>query len=246
MPTQINKLYKILRFADPQALEVLRETLKTEISSIIGFDLNDLTELHKYISSDQINDLRLRVYTKLNGINWTKLLKKGTINDAIKLLGPDLLIQRKLNLSIQIPGDESSILEAHSDCNSGDSPFELVIWIPLTSAEGSNSMFILSEEESFSYYQGIDDLISKSIKPSPKDFIRLDYGEYLIFPPTLIHGNVLNKTNKTRISINVRIKSIFSPYLKFPVPDRMYAAYYQEWNITDICKLNHKVYNIIK
>ena len=66
-----------------------------------------------------------------------------------------------------------------------------------------------------------DDLykkISKHLK-----FIKIQYGEILIFNQNLPHGNIVNKTNITRWSFNCRFKSLFSPYnqkkfLEFFVP----------------------------
>ena len=40
------------------------------------------------------------------------------------------------------------------------------------------------------------------------DFVNLDFGEILIFNPTLLHGNLINKTNHTRVSLNIRFKSL--------------------------------------
>ena len=34
----------------------------------------------------------------------------------------------------------------------------------------------------------------------------------MIFNQTLPHGNIINKENETRISMNCRFKSVFSPY----------------------------------
>ena len=40
-------------------------------------------------------------------------------------------MQQRINLSIQLPNDKSSLLPIHSDTWSGDSPFETVVWIPM-------------------------------------------------------------------------------------------------------------------
>ena len=42
------------------------------------------------------------------------------------------------------------------------------------------------------------------------NFLELNYGECLIFSPTLFHGNVLNETSITRVSLNCRFKNLFS------------------------------------
>ncbi len=138
-----------------------------------------------------------------------------------------------------MPDDSTSVLPAHSDCSSGDSPFELVIWIPLTDAYSTNSMFLLDEARSTIFYESIrHGGTSPLLSPAPNDFLELKYGQYLIFPPSLIHGNVVNLTHTTRVSLNVRVKSVFSPYLPKPVPDRMYGAYYKEWHISKLFRWN--------
>ena len=63
------------------------------------------------------------------------------------------MIQTKLNLSIQMPNDETSVLDIHSDCWSADSPFQLNVWIPMTKAYKTNSMFILNKDLSLKYFK---------------------------------------------------------------------------------------------
>ena len=203
---------------------------------------NQLCELHQSVSKSDINKLRLSCFKQINSLNWKLELKKYVLDDISKLLGPDLVIQNKLNLSIQMPGDESSILPAHTDCNSGDSPFQLVIWIPLTDAKATNSMFIMGEAKSRSYYHHLGShSIHKQLEISKDDYININEGEYIIFPPTLIHGNTLNTTKKTRISLNVRVKSIFSPYQRLTPLDRKVGAYYSLWNMSPWSKWNQEV-----
>ena len=55
--------------------------------------------------------------------------------------------------------------------------------------------------------------IMKLIK-SDIEFIKIKYGEILIFSQNLPHGNVTNLENKSRFSLNARIKSLMSPYYK--------------------------------
>ena len=56
-------------------------------------------------------------------------------------------MQRKINLSIQFPKDDSSLLPIHSDVWSGCSPYEIVLWIPLVSVSKTKSMFILNKNK---------------------------------------------------------------------------------------------------
>ena len=58
--------------------------------------------------------------------------------------------------------------------------------------------------------------------------VKLNYGEFLIFDPNTNHGNIENKTTKTRVSINIRIKNWFAPDLSNEAPDRQYGVYYED------------------
>ena len=43
-------------------------------------------------------------------------------------------------------------------------------------------------------------------------WIKINYGQILIFNQNLPHGNIINKEKETRFSFNCRFKSIFTPY----------------------------------
>ena len=43
-------------------------------------------------------------------------------------------------------------------------------------------------------------------------FLKIKFGNFLIFDQTLPHGNVINQEKETRWSMNCRFKSMFSPY----------------------------------
>ncbi len=179
-------------------------------------------------------------------MKWESLLKKIFFNELRKHLGSDIMVQTKLNLSIQMPNDKSSTLNLHSDCWSADSPFQLNLWIPLTDAFETNSMFIKNINSTMKFIKKVkkDDKIPKNIKPSSKDFIKVNYGQYIIFNPSLLHGNVLNKTKKTRVSLNIRFKSFFSPEPGTRNPDRKYGIYYKIFNLSKNTKFGMKYIKI--
>ena len=128
------------------------------------------------------------------------------------------MMQKNINLSIQLPNDKSSLLPIHSDVWSGDSPYEINLWIPLVNCFKTKSMYILNRKHN-SYF--LKEMKKKKIKSSNQifnliknkiQFINIKYGEFLIFDQTLPHGNIVNIENETRWSMNCRFKSIFSPY----------------------------------
>ena len=71
----------------------------------------------------------------INEVNQNKDLRKLYYKVAKKyldiLVGNELAMQLRINLSIQLPNDKSSLLPLHSDVWSGDSPYEIVVWLPL-------------------------------------------------------------------------------------------------------------------
>jgi sporadic carbohydrate cluster 2OG-Fe(II) oxygenase len=88
--------------------------------------------LHKYISLNKLNNLRVNIIKKMNRDekfreNYYLVAKEG----LDQLVGNELAMQNKLNLSLQMPHDKNSQLPMHSDIYAGESPFEVVVWIPL-------------------------------------------------------------------------------------------------------------------
>ena len=65
--------------------------------------------------------------------------------------------------------------------------------------------------------EGIDgkyknsEILQKSIDTKIK-WLKINYGEGLIFSHSLLHGNKINLTKETRWSFNCRFKSLMSPY----------------------------------
>jgi sporadic carbohydrate cluster 2OG-Fe(II) oxygenase len=235
--------YEVCKFSGINCLVRLQKPIRDVLGRHGLPDNAELNTLHKYVDPLRINEVRLECYHALNKADWLQLLTEECLDAAKRCLGPDLFIQKSINLSIQLPGDESSILPIHSDCNSGDSPYQLNIWIPLMSVSGTGSMFILSTERSLQGLQSIRGGAGCNFEPQPDDFVALNYGEFLIFHPAYLHGNVLNTTDLTRVSLNVRFASIAYEQCSSADISRSFGAYYMTWvesrwkNLSDLaCK----------
>jgi len=133
-------------------------------------------------------------------------------------VGNELVIQKRINLSIQLPKDSSSLLPLHADTWSGVSPFEIVIWLPLVNCYETKTMYILPSYKMKKYESK---LINKKTKSSEQIFnlikkdliwLKVNYGEILVFDQSLPHGNIVNKEKETRWSMNIRFKGLFTPY----------------------------------
>lgn len=238
-------LKKISKITDKKTINILNKFKNILDKNIFvqnpKYD-KSLENIHKYINPKNINDLRLKSFRKINNsLNWKKLILELCEYEISSILGTDILIQSKINLSIQMPKDKSSKLSIHSDSWSADSPFQINLWIPLTPAFDTNSMFVFSKYESLKIIKKLKNNksvnfnnIEKKIKKNY--FVKTNFGEFIIFNPALLHGNVENKTNSTRVSLNIRLKSMFSPEPSNRNPDRRFGTYYEVLKISDNTK----------
>jgi len=188
-----------------------------------------LNNIHKYVSVSNLNQFRLNIINEINSdpnfrINFYKISK--SLIDIV--VGNEIAMQRRVSLSIQFPNDDSSLLPVHADTWTGVSPFETVIWLPLVDCYKTKSMFLLPTNKN----KVIEKLFeNKKIKKSQdvfkeieKDLTWLDvkYGQVVIFDHSLPHGNIVNKEDETRWSMNCRFKGIFTPYA-----DKKIGEYYE-------------------
>lgn len=191
------------------------EKIQDELTSIFEMDLN---RIHQSDLKD-INPIRLDAIKRLNQDH---SFHHSIYNDfksyIYSLVGNELAMQKNINLSIHRPNISDDLLDIHSDSLCGNSNYELTVWMPLTRAYDSNSMYILPLKDSVQAitklkngeYKTIDNL-KEDVKSKYK-FINIDPGETLLFSHNLLHGNIINETSETRCSINMRFKSLLTPY----------------------------------
>lgn len=178
-----------------------------------------LNNLHKNISLEELNNLRLNVFNNLNKLSWVRQTYFSLARNSLELLvGNELAMQKMINLSIQLPGDDSSLLPLHADVWSGDSPFEVVVWVPLVDCYKTKSMFFLHPDKNEKVIKKISNSKTKSVDTVYKSiesdltWLNVSFGDILIFSQNFIHGNHINLESETRWSLNCRLKSLFSPY----------------------------------
>jgi len=218
-----DKGYIIRPVADKNMLDKIRDELvsliEKTIHPIINHGSNILNEVHKSLSPDNLNPFRLKMIEGINDRAWFRQAYYQLAMPYLNILvGNELSMQLRVNLSIQLPDDNSSLLPTHADTWSGDSPYEVVVWLPLVDCYDTKSMYLLPPthtqelEKNFSKYAGKNsEELFQSIK-NDIEWLKVNYGEVLVFNQTLPHGNRINKENETRWSMNCRFKSVFSPY----------------------------------
>jgi sporadic carbohydrate cluster 2OG-Fe(II) oxygenase len=205
----LNQGYLITEVEDRTALKKIQRFVAITTAEYLGKTVDSeeifLNDTHRLIRPEKLNPMRLHLMNSMNAQPWFRTQYYSLARNLLStIVGNELAMQLRVNLSIQLPDDSSSLLPVHADVWSGDSPFEAVIWLPLVACYATKSMFLLpqnkSSEEIFKYVE--PDLV----------WLELSYGEVLLFNQNLPHGNRINEETETRWSMNCRFKSVFSPY----------------------------------
>jgi hypothetical protein len=106
---------------------------------------------------------------------------------AREIFKEDLVYQNRPTLRVCFPGNKA-VGDWHRDRDYNHPVEEVNIWVPITNACGSNSIWIESSFDKEDYL--------------PVD---IDFGNFIIFDSGLKHGNVVNEEGITRISFDFRV-----------------------------------------
>ncbi|MBL94265.1 MAG: hypothetical protein CMF70_03075 [Magnetovibrio sp.] len=217
--------YLIVPAESASALNAIRVLVAESTAAPLGQDVPKdidafLNDFHQQVTIDELNRVRLSVIDGLNNQSWVRAayfqLARNTI---FSIVGNELAMQRRVNLSIQLPGDQSSILPVHADVWSGDSPYEIVLWVPLVDCHNTKSMYLMppgpdrkAQGNMGQDFKGAsEEDLFETIK-NDVEWMNVPFGNVLVFSQTLMHGNRINEESETRWSLNCRFKSLFSPY----------------------------------
>jgi len=221
--------YLVAEVEDRAGLERLRDAVAGLAAAHLGVEPpvdgdGFLNGVHEHVSVADLNDLRLAVINGINNEPWLRetyySLARGVL-DAV--VGNELVMQRRVNLSIQLPDDTSSLLPVHADVWDGDSPFEVVVWLPLVDCYKTKGMFILPPAADARHSGALKDFADQTSADvldairDDLDWPELPFGKVLVFSQTLMHGNQINEEADSRWSMNCRFKSLFSPFNDKPL-----------------------------
>ena len=229
----IEQGYIIRPVADKDALDKIKKFALRKLSN------KSLDKTHESVSINELNTFRLDVIRQINEQPWMREAYFQIVKPYLDVLvGNELAMQLRVNLSIQMPGDESSLLPVHADTWSGDSPYEVVVWLPLVDCYDTKSMYFLPPEAANNlsnnfklHTQGDSEQLYGVIK-NDVEWMKVDYGEVLVFNQIYPHGNRVNQENETRWSMNCRFKSLFSPY-----QDKKIGEFFEPITIRPVTKV---------
>ncbi len=216
--------YVVIKAENRSGLDEIRALAAHSARHHLGLsDSNDddrlLNDIHHHVGSDTLNAIRLAAINALRAAAWFRPTYYSLARDALQqIVGNELVMQRGIGLSIQLPEDESSLLPIHADVWDGDSPFEVVVWVPLVDCWRTKSMFILPLDKDRVHHGNVSanqhggaEALFTTVEDDVR-FLDIPYGSVLVFSQTLMHGNRVNRETETRWSLNCRFKSAMSPY----------------------------------
>lgn len=216
--------YVIRDVEDRAALDALRDEIVDTAARLLDRSKPKdpgafLDEIHHLVTIDKINPFRLGIYRATNAHAWFRPTYFSLARRLIEtLVGNELAMQNRINFSIQMPDDRTSLLDIHADVFSGETPFQVVQWLPLVDVAGTKSMFYLPRPKSEAVAARLKDFAGggmKALFEAVKDdlvWLTVPYGKLVIFSPNCLHGNVLNEERTTRWSLNTRFTGLFTPY----------------------------------
>ena len=207
---------------EPKYLETLRENIFSITKDIFQLPNAEPEEgfnnFHKNIEGltlGELNKLRIDLIQRITAeCDVRELVFKAFETKLLQMLGPDILAQKNCNLVLQPPGDPNPS-ELHRDAPA-NSPYEIVVWVPMVDCFGSKAMYILDIKNTERTFQFLDasptdwtgfETYAKSLAVTPA----VSFGKALIFHTGCLHGSDINAENETRVSLNIRYKNIFSP-----------------------------------
>lgn len=224
--------YTKLKFNDTKIIDRFKKKIRNKINIRLnkinkGIKVKDLHNFHKLKLSDiesnfildskyrniKLNTTEIKEFYKIDYIKAVLEHYYGNKKPLILYSIKHKFISNLSGFRIVMP-NSSKVANVHSESTYGHHCF--TIWIPIIgfTEKSSLKMYVKShmyrhEESNFKKNNKTNEaqLIKNSYLKKFKISKRLNFkkGEFILFHPDLLHGGSINKDNKTRVSMELRI-----------------------------------------
>tara|TARA_Y100000593_G_scaffold91400_1_gene180057 strand:+ start:990 stop:1628 length:639 start_codon:yes stop_codon:yes gene_type:complete len=170
----------------------------SEIESL--YDINDLDEIHNQwgdakvydvlddVATDQLTVYHRKFYNESKNTNFYDVYKSFISEFIQPIFGEEILYQRIPTFRVHQPNN-LAVAEYHRDSDYSHSKSEVNFFLPLTKAWGNNTIWTETERD------------KKDFQP-----IEAEVGDVWLWNGSvLLHGNKLNDTGKSRVSVDFRV-----------------------------------------
>ena len=150
-------------------------------------------EIHTAVMKEQSNQLLLKILSKIWESDQFNRLYFECCREIVELLcGNELAMQKRIGMSVQLPGNVRDSLPIHADTWNGVSQYELNMLVPLVDCKKTMSLYILDRQsyrDSLSEFPGLlkessEELFTKL--ESRLTWIEIDFGSILAFDQSLL------------------------------------------------------------
>lgn len=226
--------FAVLPLAETAALDDARDALQHALRRVLGRPGVSLGDYHLHATGVGVHDAVLETLTdELRKGGHARHIVESQREAFIRLVGPDLCVQRVPYLRIARPGVEADNVDYHRDTHYGRSPFEVSVWIPFVDVPPEMALRVLpgshvAPESEYPTSQTVrEDVQRGSLKHrlgfpyAPKrmlgDFearmvpVPVRYGEILIFSLSIVHGQRVNTSDRARFSCDTRVVNGLAP-----------------------------------
>ena len=216
----IEKGYDLVEAENLSKLVELREQIVQKARELVGGEEEELESFlnnfhRRELRGPELNSLRMELIRFCSTQLKANRKVFDTFSDSITdLLGPDIVVQKTTNLVIQQPGDPDRV-PIHRDAPL-NSPFEIVVWLPLVDVFGTKSMWVLDRKNTATGLEmlkesaeGYSDI--NRFAGTEGEVLEVPFGHACFFWPGLVHGVDINAEHETRWALNVRYKHLFAP-----------------------------------
>lgn len=187
-----------------------REWVQSQLQSLYS-EIKDLQNVHEVIPLIETAKVTKEIISRTQSNEFQEMVE-GFLEKHMRplLLGHDFAIQRFQNFRLFRPDDASMKLPFHTGQLQGHGLGQRSVWMPLTAAYDSASMYITNlatsreavrnaKEKKMSLRE-MEEYFTPLCRPA-----NIDYGQTAIFTQENLHGNVANRTGRTRVSFDFRV-----------------------------------------
>tara|TARA_B100000795_G_C22746498_1_gene417460 strand:+ start:91 stop:1155 length:1065 start_codon:yes stop_codon:yes gene_type:complete len=171
-------------------------------------NITSIEDISKMFSATDLSEIEQAIYKYLKSDEFLNLYQKFNMEVISQLIPKKYKVQKVPAVRVSLPGQRS--VNFHNDCWYGHGANIENFWIPLTNVRGSQALAFLDsiENEKAIEYFKFNELSLLEIQKYCEEraqLIELNYGEFLHFPTSAIHGTFTNDTKNLRISFDFRI-----------------------------------------
>ena len=175
-----------------------------------GYDVTDLTKIHEVIPYDELQNFQIKLIRETARPDFKEILHPFVHEVLEPVFGAEIATQRFSNIRLFLPNRSEMKLAYHTGVWYGHGLGQATCWMPFTPVKDSNSMLVVSREDSVRLMKEAEDNDWDQEKMQEEFdkyswFVEAKAGQAHLFNQEIIHGNATNETPISRVSIDFRL-----------------------------------------